>query len=1374
MRTILVFLLLFFSAFSTYGQTPGVNTDCNRSVNPAFRFIPTQPLPNTSNSFSRVQLDIHLDQYCVENFKQKDPTITNTQIESSVDAAIRDKINPLFEEYFFLTFDPTITLWNSANPGPFTIKYSGQGAYTSIKSNFDNFTSNSASAGDIGLLLTGLSMGRVSGYAGDSDDYLCSGIAKANAIAQWSNTPNETITIAHELAHILGVKHYTDFSQCGSCQTFQTAAIMCTQGGASLTNGFTWGNQLTVKHTLETINNRNGLNPQTNILLALGITNTGACIRSNAMDEKVANCPNNNRHSIGVQVNNPNPAANIGCLNTPSLATAVSTNIIIRAGCQRPTSFLNNNNKHQFKDIVIVFPSFMNITTFDARFAKSTSAAGQTIFKAAVLNIDPGAVETLVFSGNYVANSHGESVTVNTKHDYWGVFRTLSGDARIPAFSIKQPNPAFFNISGNISTSTNNISTLTDEIVTLNGNLNINKNITLDNCNVFLKGGYNIIVKSGNTLTIKGTSFQTCTTMWKGIIVEDGATLAMLTNVGGRKNEIHNAEYGIKYLTNNAITLAGGVAFYNNYVGIKVNGNFGSPTALNLSGCYFYGEASIAPYSGQPAYSQFNNLCGVIANNRNIDISNCTFNNLKNGMIAESSNLEIRSSNFNNIWYAASSATNPDFNDSGYAIYFNGHFFNGITLGGGVNGKINVSNVTNGAYIRNCNYALISDNVFANNNVGIDIIVNSFLSNIGSPSIIVSNNTLANIKKNAIIIATNESIVAGINNNSINMLTQDANSFSAAIDISGGMLNIGGGSSIIQQDWSVSNNKIELHEAKYGIYMTNSGNAMVSNNSIKIFDEDVPCTGIALNGMEMGTISQNCIERQIDGRAALDYNIAKATKGIYASGTSNTLFTNNVYAKTGIGAEFFGSCSSADGYQANAHIGNNTGVLVNNYAVMGTQDRMANGWDDQLMEGTNIQNTRQYQFIGRYESNQNEMKLSRFYIEQKPDWADLYVMEERLLPDGTIPVYPSSPADNFWYHPTTLPPRPKLVAGMEQSCSRLPTKGTVISCEYAESDVLISADEGLIGVYNEERAWELERQLYEKIQRCGTNEALPEINNFHKQAKTSNLGAFYTIKKDFTALFTMNETDENALKYNRIEIKRLLALTQQQKDQLSVSIAEASDELLAQYDNTLFELKSLLKNSNGLLKNATIDKDKLLQAKNRLSNISTKNAPEAYLKTIYEILIAQIENTRELSSEDLAQLRPIADDCPLHGGIAVYIARSLLIQQGERKEYDDKIICSVDEAPIMPKQPLRKQNIDNTSNISIYPNPTNGEVHIYNLNMEDESEITILDLNGKVMQKVTCNSNTYRINLESLQNGIYLISVQNGNKTQNAKIVLLK
>lgn len=73
-------------------------------------------------------------------------------------------------------------------------------------------------------------------------------------------------------------------------------------------------------------------------------------------------------------------------------------------------------------------------------------------------------------------------------------------------------------------------------------------------------------------------------------------------------------------------------------------------------------------------------------------------------------------------------------------------------------------------------------------------------------------------------------------------------------------------------------------------------------------------------------------------------------------------------------------------------------------------------------------------------------------------------------------------------------------------------------------------------------------------------------------------------------------------------------------------------------------------------------------------------------------------------------------------------------------------------------------------NFKIYPNPTADMLTIENLDFNLESEYVIVDLIGKEIMKGKLNGKISTINVNSLSNGIYVLSIK-GNDNQNYKFV---
>ena len=79
---------------------------------------------------------------------------------------------------------------------------------------------------------------------------------------------------------------------------------------------------------------------------------------------------------------------------------------------------------------------------------------------------------------------------------------------------------------------------------------------------------------------------------------------------------------------------------------------------------------------------------------------------------------------------------------------------------------------------------------------------------------------------------------------------------------------------------------------------------------------------------------------------------------------------------------------------------------------------------------------------------------------------------------------------------------------------------------------------------------------------------------------------------------------------------------------------------------------------------------------------------------------------------------------------------------------------------------------DLNSLISIYPNPTVNQIIISN-NSSQQIEISITNINGKIIFNETTNSNKYSIDLQGNNPGIYFISIRTETEIINKKIIKL-
>lgn len=79
---------------------------------------------------------------------------------------------------------------------------------------------------------------------------------------------------------------------------------------------------------------------------------------------------------------------------------------------------------------------------------------------------------------------------------------------------------------------------------------------------------------------------------------------------------------------------------------------------------------------------------------------------------------------------------------------------------------------------------------------------------------------------------------------------------------------------------------------------------------------------------------------------------------------------------------------------------------------------------------------------------------------------------------------------------------------------------------------------------------------------------------------------------------------------------------------------------------------------------------------------------------------------------------------------------------------------------------------DTFENFSVYPNPSKGLLNIRNASPDGKTDLTLYDIQGRNIISKQNISDSETLNIEHLQNGVYLLSIENGNQKATKKIVL--
>lgn len=83
---------------------------------------------------------------------------------------------------------------------------------------------------------------------------------------------------------------------------------------------------------------------------------------------------------------------------------------------------------------------------------------------------------------------------------------------------------------------------------------------------------------------------------------------------------------------------------------------------------------------------------------------------------------------------------------------------------------------------------------------------------------------------------------------------------------------------------------------------------------------------------------------------------------------------------------------------------------------------------------------------------------------------------------------------------------------------------------------------------------------------------------------------------------------------------------------------------------------------------------------------------------------------------------------------------------------------------------VQKINVEQLSDILIYPNPTTGNIIISTQNWNENVSVSIFSIDGKLLMMQEVSQNNSNINLNRLQSGTYIVQVKQGDKISYNKI----
>jgi hypothetical protein len=355
--------------------------------------------------------------------------------------------------------------------------------------------------------------------------------------------------------------------------------------------------------------------------------------------------------------------------------------------------------------------------------------------------------------------------------------------------------------------------------------------------------------------------------------------------------------------------------------------------------------------------------------------------------------------------------------------------------------------------------------------------------------------------------------------------------------------------------------------------------------------------------------------------------------------------------------------------------------------------------------------------------------------------------------------------------------------------------GTVIDA----TELAVAKDAIQPTTYNPEIRWELQRALYEKLEKDPSLlTQAPELGAFKDSiALHSNIPAFVTAEQAKQAVLQYSQVLKTQMTANAAMQAQTLAALETLaandpnneaqilalKQQLNVLEAQAKQlEVLA--NTEMSEKLAIAKAQNYQLPETTLQEynEKIVSGTyldvlvapsidTTSAVVDTATTTQPFNFAALSAFTAPTESPELFTPTQQAQLLAIARQCPYAGGDAVYRARSLCSVFSD-EVYNDKAICNavgIQARQIKPKTASAKY-ID----YKLYPNPTTGFIKVEIPSNHVSAVLEITNSLGQIVYTTTLLNGSQSLPL-SLAEGAYFVKVVENNVSLfTTKLIIIK
>ena len=828
--------------------------------------------------------------------------------------------------------------------------------------------------------------------------------------------------------------------------------------------------------------------------------------------------------------------------------------------------------------------------------------------------------------------------------------------------------------------------------------------------------GSQILVKSGNTLTIdNSTRLFGCDQLWQGITVEPGAALVM------DDASVEDAAYAIDLKGSQNVSITN-CTLNNNLIGIYI-GDTNPGQSLKIIFDAFWGNSfstdgnllpPAANMSPGPALAFGTKpFAGVWIGNKLGSVLHSldnSFRGISNGIYTKYTSLKVTANSF------------TDIRENGYS---------GGLSGFGIRAETGREQGASGIYtLQQSGFGKQPSDQYSFQNC--------------SKAIKTTGMTVDYIKQNAIRAGKGIEVIAPpkkafIENNLVQVngtigiqMTQP----SPATEVRIALNNVEVGPT------AANGTAIQLN--MMGLDPQGAGNVFVGDNEVVLYATNA--RGLHLTATNSATVKQNLVTVQNsatgstalllnnDFNSLLNCNIATAALatsatdaiGFDISDAEGSSYTCNTAGGLGTGVYFQMGSFSPEAFQETSFEGGGVGLKVGSAAAIGPQTHKGNTWGGTFGG-----------FGAQHESNiVLDWDQSRFIV--------------HTISGG---YYPSLPiGQNLWF--------PQLPGTPADDCS-------LVACAQAGptppgNEEKFGFDDGIADYsfsnsdYPTEIGWLAKRYLYRKLTRNNTLITRgSDYETFYDAESATSVGRLLNINFVTAGLYNLDAPTVAQLDggfggvVNAMETIGTIDSQLMGQGHDSVLVQQRLQEMLG-VENTEADMDSIMSLVFAQRETAVV----AIAVQN--ANITDTMVLETNKKTVNDIFLGTVAiGIASFDSVQTVGLQDVAYQCPLTGGSAVYEARSLLAMVSD-VVYDDDALCVGAQA-----KKGNKETVSTKTGFHLFPNPAKERVTIIIPKKFMGGEIVLTNHLGSIVHRrpIDKESSFVVVPTGSWATGIYHLTV---------------